>query len=331
MTFTSSKTSSIDEQNSQNKNHNIVRIGTRTSKLALTQVAEVHLLIADHYPQIKVEIIPISTTGDKIQDRNLAEFGGKGLFIKELEEALIENKIDIAIHSAKDVPPVIDNLTEICAFTNRLDPRDCLISKKYNSIAQLPKNAKVGTSSPRRSALILRQRSDLKIVNFRGNVDTRLRKVFDDEIVDATILAISGLERLGKNQLIKSPLTLEEMPPSGGQGALAIQIRKKDQRIFEIISKINHQHTQICIKSERAFLRELEASCNTAVSAFASINNKKLYLKTIIIDQQGQDFYEASGSCKIDLNEAINLGIKLAQKTKKEASELVARIINSNS
>ncbi len=329
MTAISSKISSITEQSSLNKNNSlIIRIGTRTSKLALTQVAEVHLLIADHYPNIKVEIIPISTSGDKIQDRNLAEFGGKGLFIKELEEALLENKIDIAVHSAKDVPPVIDNQTEICAFTQRLDPRDCLISKKYHSIAKLPRNAVIGTSSPRRSALILKQRSDLKIVNFRGNVDTRLRKIFEDEIVDATILAISGLERLGKNQLIKSPLSLEEMPPSGGQGALAIQVRKNDQKIIEIIDKVNHHDTKICIKSERAFLRELGASCTTPVSVYAEIKNKKLHLKTMIIDHDGKSFFETSGSCKADLEEAVKLGAKLALQTKKESSDLLARIVN---
>jgi hydroxymethylbilane synthase len=312
---------------SQNNDTNIIRIGTRTSNLALTQVAEVHLLIADHYPKIKIEIIPITTSGDKIKDRNLAEFGGKGLFIKELEEALLENKIDIAIHSAKDVPPIIDQATEICAFTQRLDPRDCLISKKFSSIDKLPKNAVIGTSSPRRAALILRQRRDLKIVNFRGNVDTRLRKVFDDEIVDATILAVSGLERLAKNQLIKSPLSLEEMPPSGGQGALAIQVRKNDQKIIEIISKINHCDTQICIKSERSFLRELGASCTTPVSVYAEIKNKKLYLKTMIIDYDGKSFYETSGSCKVNLEEAVKLGEKLALQTKKQSSDLLARIV----
>ena len=170
MTAISSKTSSIIEQSSLNKNNSlIIRIGTRTSKLALAQVAEVHLLIANYFSNIKVEIIPISTSGDKIKDCNLAEFGGKGLFIKELEEALLENKIDIAIHSAKDVPPVIDNQTEICAFTQRLDPRDCLISKKYHSIAKIPRNAIIGTSSPRRSALVLKQRSDLIILNLQWN------------------------------------------------------------------------------------------------------------------------------------------------------------------
>ena len=320
--------SSSSEHLSQNNKINIIRIGTRASNLAVAQVAEVHLLIADHYPKIKIEIIPISTSGDKIQDRNLAEFGGKGLFIKELEEALLENNIDIAIHSAKDVPPIIDPATVICAFTQRLDPRDCLISKKFTSIEQLPKNAVIGTSSPRRAALILRQRRDLKIVSFRGNVDTRLRKIFDNKIVDATILAISGLDRLGKKHLIKSPLSLEEMPPSGGQGALAIQVRKNDQKIIEIISKINHHDTQICIKSERSFLRELGASCTTPVSVYAEIKNKKLYLKIMIIDYDGQSFYEAAGSCKVTLEEAVKLGAKLALQTKKQSADLLARIIN---
>lgn len=306
----------------------IIKIGTRTSKLALAQVAEVHLMLDEHFPNLKVEIQTFKTSGDKIQDRSLADIGGKGLFIKELEEALLENKIDIAIHSAKDVPPIIDLQTEIGAFTFRLDPRDCLISKKYSSIAKLPKNAKVGTSSPRRSAFLLRERPDLRIVNFRGNVDTRLKKVFDDEEVDATILAVSGLERLGKNQLLKNILPIEQILPSGGQGSLALQIRNNDSTIKEIVSKINDPNTHICLTAERTFLRELGASCSTPVGVFCEIKNDQAIMKVVIIDYDGQSFYQAQDSCSIDLVKAVKIAEGLAKQVKKEAKDLLKKLIN---
>ena len=207
-----------------------IRLGTRASNLALSQVAEVHLLIADFFPEVKIEVIPIATSGDKIQDKNLAEIGGKGLFIKELEEALINNKIDVAVHSSKDIPPIIHEDTEICAFTKLLDSRDCFVSKKYSSFKKLPKNAIIGTSSTRRKAYILRERPDLKVVNFRGNIDTRLGKIENDE-VDGAILAVAGLMRLGKENKITEIFNVEKMLPSGGQGSLALQIREKDKNL----------------------------------------------------------------------------------------------------
>lgn len=314
-----------------------IRIGTRTSKLALAQVAEVHLLLANHFENLKIEVVPITTSGDKIQDRNLADIGGKGLFIKELEEALLQNKIDIAIHSAKDVPPILHEETVLAAFTQRLDSRDCLISKNFDSIKKLPKGAVVGTSSARRKAILLRMRPDLKIVNFRGNVDTRLRKIDGDE-VDATILAICGLERLGKDHLAgsktscpkgysaKKTIEKNEMLPAGGQGALTIQARKKDSEIIKILEKINDKNTQIAVKCERAFLRELGASCSTPVGVHAEIEKEKLILKTIILDYDGSEVFETKSSGKVEIEEAIKLGVAAAMKTKKEAAKLLEKI-----
>ena len=194
-----------------------IRLGTRASNLALSQVSEIHLLIAEFFPEIKIEVVPILTSGDKIQDKNLAEIGGKGLFIKELEDALINNKIDIAVHSSKDIPPIIHQDTEISAFTKLLDSRDCFVSNKYSSFKKLPKNATIGTSSTRRKAYILKQRPDLKVVNFRGNIDTRLSKIENDE-VDGAILAVAGLLRLGKESKITEVFDIEKILPAGGQG-----------------------------------------------------------------------------------------------------------------
>ena len=309
---------------------NKIRIGTRASNLALAQVAEVHLLLADHLQGREIEIVPITTSGDKIQDRNLADIGGKALFIKELEESLIQGKIDVAIHSAKDVPPTLHEDTYISAFTERLDAHDCLISKNFNSLEELPEGAVIGTSSARRKAILLCLRPDLNIVNFRGNVDTRLTKV-NNEDVDASILASCGLERVGKNHLAKQIISKEIMLPAGGQGALAIQIKKDNQEMFDLFKNINHEKTQICIKSERAFLRELGASCATPVSVHAhfesaSLDSEVVNLETMILDYDGTDVFKTESQSNPNLEDAIKLGTEAAKKTKKEAADLLKKI-----
>ena len=312
---------------------NKIRIGTRTSKLALAQVEEVKYLLSPYLQSLEIEIVRITTSGDQIQDRNLAEIGGKGLFIKELEEALIQNKIDIAVHSAKDVPPFLHEATQLAAFTQRFDARDCLISKNFAAISDLPNGAIVGTSSARRKAILLRLRPDLKIVNFRGNVTTRLVKIENDE-VDATILATCGLERLSHDQTLcpkgyKNKILIEKdvMLPAGGQGALAIQSRKDDQRISEILAKINNRETQICVKAERAFLRGLGASCSTPVAVNAVLKNGKLNLKTLILANDGSEIFATESESEITLEAATELGKKASDKTKKEAEELLKKII----
>lgn len=302
-----------------------LRIGTRTSKLALSQVAEVHLLLADHYPELQIEIVPITTSGDKIQDRNLAEIGGKGLFVKELEDALRQNKIDIAIHSAKDVPPFIHDETELAAFTERLDARDCFVSKKYASLKDLPKGAVVGTSSARRKAILLRLRKDLKVVNFRGNVDTRLSKLENEE-VDAAILAACGMMRLGKEQTVNHAIEKDQMLPAGGQGALAIQIRKNDEKISSMLQKINDEKTRIEVKCERSFLRQLGASCATPVSVHAIIEKGNISLRTAIYDYDGSEIFETKSKAKANLEDAIKLGAEAAQTTQKKAAKLLEKI-----
>ena len=304
-----------------------IRIGTRTSKLALSQVAEVHLLLADHFPDLQVEIIPITTSGDKIQDRNLADIGGKGLFIKELEESLLQDKIDVAIHSAKDVPPLLHEETEIIAFTPRLDARDAFISNKFNNLEQLPKGAVVGTSSSRRKSILLRLRPDLKVINFRGNVDTRLRKV-EEGLADATILAVCGLARIGKEHVIKKTFEKNEMLPAGGQGSLAVQIKKSAKNFAEIFRKINDAETMVAIKCERAFLRELGASCSTPVGVHAEIQNGNLVLRTEILSHDGGEIFETNSSGKAELKDAIELGTAAAKKVKKEANELLQACLN---
>ena len=303
-----------------------IRLGTRASRLALSQVAEIQLLIAENFPNIKIEIVPITTTGDKILDKNLAEIGGKGLFIKELEEALINNKIDIAVHSAKDIPPKINNLTKLSAFTERLDVRDCFVSSKYSSLKKLPKNATIGTSSTRRKAFLLKERPDIKVTNLRGNIDTRINKILENNL-DGAILAVSGLLRLSKENSINEAIEVEKMLPAGGQGALALQTRIIDEELNELLKKINHYETEICVSCERAFLQELEASCSTPVGVYCSVKNKKIQLKTAIIDYDGSQIYETINNSSVDLDSAIKIGIKAGKDTKIKAKELLSRIL----
>lgn len=302
-----------------------IRIGTRASRLALIQVEEASQLLKNYFPSLAIETVPITTSGDKILDRNLAEVGGKGLFIKELEEALVQEKIDIAVHSAKDLTPLLNPKTEISAFTKRFDARDCLVSKKFNSLKDLPKNAIVGTSSARRKAILLRIRPDLKIINFRGNVDTRLSKV-DREEVDASILALCGLARLKKKNIIKEIIEVDTMLPAGGQGALALQVRRGDQKTFDLTRKINHLETETCIKVERAFLFELGASCVTPVAAHAWREGGLLKLSTMILDYDGKEVFTTNSQIEFNSKAVDELGVKAAQKTKKEAFALLVKI-----
>lgn len=311
-----------------------IRIGTRTSKLALAQVAEVSALLSPHLEKYEIEVVPINTSGDKILDRNLAEIGGKGLFVKELEEALLQNKIDLAVHSAKDVPPFLHEETYLVAFTQRFDARDCFISKNFRAISDLPLGAVVGTSSARRKAILLSLRPDLKIVNFRGNVTTRLNKIENDE-VDATILAACGLERLSIKQAVcpkghsdKNFIEKSVMLPAGGQGALAIQMRKGDSKIAEILRNIDHHETRLCVKAERAFLRELGASCSTPVAAHAYVEVGKLILETIILAQDGSEVFATKLEGSATIESALEIGKKAAEKTKNEAADLFKKIIS---
>lgn len=306
-----------------------IKIGTRTSKLALAQTAEVKALLLKNcgIKEEQIEIVAITTSGDKIQDRNLAEIGGKGLFIKELEESLLAKKIDIAIHSAKDVPPLVHESTKIAAFTKRKDARDYFISQKFSSLSNLPNGALVGTSSARRKAILLKLRPDLKIVNFRGNVDTRLAKV-DEGKVDATILALCGLERLQKNITAEKIIGLNVMLPSAGQGCLAIQLRQDDPDLLALAAKLNDEQTQICVEVERKFLRELGASCKTPVSAYCEMENGELNFRTIIFDFDGTKSFATNNSLKIEGKEkdGSQLAALAAKQTKEQAPELLAKI-----
>ncbi len=304
---------------------NKIRIGTRSSKLALAQASEVKEMLIKNLgiSEDQIEIIKLTTSGDKIQDRNLAEIGGKGLFIKELEEALLANKIDLAVHSAKDVPPIINESTIIAAFTKRNDPRDYFISQKYKSLQDLPANATIGTSSARRKAILLGLKKDLDIQNFRGNVDSRISKL-EQGVVDATILALCGLKRIGKIIEDHNIIPLETMLPAAGQGCLAIQVLRNNNIIADLAAKINDPQTRLCVETERRFLRQLGASCKTPVAAYCQVIGDQLDFSTIIFDFNGQETYSTKQVG--DLAKNGELADLAANKTKENAAKLLAKI-----
>jgi len=251
-----------------------IRIGTRGSPLALVQARAVRDALIAAHPRLAdaVEILPIKTTGDLVQDRKLMEIGGKGLFSKEIEEALLDGRVDCAVHSMKDMETWLPDGLAIGAMLPREDARDALFARSGRRIAELPQGAVVGTSSLRRQAQLLALRPDLKILSLRGNVETRLRKLAAGE-VDATLLAVAGLKRLGLLDKATAILDEAEMLPAVGQGAIGIEIRAADERMGGLLQPLDHCPTTLCVTAERACLAELDGSCHTPIAAHASLTD----------------------------------------------------------
>lgn len=289
-----------------------IRIGTRKSHLALIQTNLVIDRIKDFFPDIECQIIPIITTGDMITDKNLYDIGGKALFLKELEEQLLDNKIDIAVHSLKDVPGILPEGLFIASVLERSDPRDCFVSFKYKSIDELPKGAIVGTSSVRRKVLLKKMRPDLELVQFRGNINTRLQKLKDGQ-ADATILAAAGLKRAGLfDASYCSLIDVDKILPAAGQGIIALEIRDDNKDMLDICKKINHLPTWQISEAERGLLSYLDASCRTPLSAYAEFDEfGKIRGRYMMSDIDGTDvrYHEEFG----DAPSASNMGINAAK------------------
>jgi hydroxymethylbilane synthase len=271
-----------------------IRIGTRGSKLALAQSYELRdrLMAAHGFGEGDFEITIIKTTGDLITDKPLSEFGGKGLFTKEIEEALIASEIDVAVHSMKDVPTVLPKGLQINCLLPREDVRDAFISRKYKALSELPRGATFGTSSLRRQAQIKRLRPDLRIIPFRGNVPTRLQKL-DDGVADATLLAYAGLKRLGLEGEVTALMEAEDMLPAIAQGAIGIEKRIGDERIAELLAPLHDKTTSLCVAAERAFLAELDGSCRTPIAGLATVEDGKLHFRGEILLPDGSRSYAA--------------------------------------
>lgn len=297
--------------------HNIIRIGTRGSPLALKQAHEVReQLIKNHDLKLEnFEIVIIKTTGDRIVDRPLSTIGGKGLFTKEIEEALIEKKIDIAVHSMKDMPTKQPENLIIDCFLKREDPRDVFISNKLDALSQVNNNTIVGTSSLRRKAQILNLIPTIKVVEFRGNVQTRLKKL-DAGIADCTFLAMAGLKRLGLSLLISKPIPITTMLPAVAQGIIGIERRIEDQGIETLLKKINHKPTTQMANAERAMLKILDGSCETPIAGLALIDKNRMTLKGEVLRVDGTEKMcsEATG----DVSNAVDLGKKVGNLLKRK-------------
>ena len=266
-----------------------LRIGTRGSPLALAQAHEVRarLMAAHGLPETAFEIVVIKTAGDRILDRPLAEVGGKGLFTKEIEDALLANEIDLAVHSMKDMQTELSEGLVIGATLPREDVRDAFISLAYGSLAELPRGAVVGTSSLRRQAQVKRLRPDLEVVGFRGNVQTRLKKL-QDGVAMATFLACAGLNRLGLADRIARAVPVDEMLPAVAQAAIGIEIRAGDTKTKSLIAPLDHADTGVCVAAERAFLKRLEGSCRTPIGGLATHDGDRIRFRGEILTPDGR-------------------------------------------
>ena len=290
---------------------NQIIIGTRGSKLALWQADYIEQRLREEYPGLSVTQKRVTTKGDRILDVPLAKIGGKGLFTKELEEEMLSGGIDLAVHSLKDMPAKVPDGLVIAAVTKRLDPGDALVSNRFSSFEELPKGARVGTSSLRRRAQLLCARPDLEMLDLRGNVNTRLRKLDEGEYA-AIGLAVAGLKRLGFADRIRQVLPREMVLPAVGQGALAIETREDDKETRDMLAFLRDDDTICCTEAERSFLARVEGGCQVPVGVYATAEGDGLKVEAVIASLDGQRFYR--GDVNGTRKDAAKLGENLAEK-----------------
>ncbi|GAB6390063.1 hydroxymethylbilane synthase [Stutzerimonas marianensis] len=287
-----------------------IRIATRKSALALWQAEYVKARLEAAHPEVRVSLVPMVSRGDKLLDAPLAKIGGKGLFVKELETALLENEADIAVHSMKDVPMEFPEGLGLYCICEREDPRDAFVSNRYENLAALPAGAVVGTSSLRRQAQLLARRPDLKIQFLRGNVNTRLAKLDAGEY-DAIILAAAGLIRLGFGERIRASMGVEESLPAGGQGAVGIECRTSDTELQQLLQCMNDADTAVRVSAERALNRHLNGGCQVPIACYAVLENDELWLRGLVGQPDGSQLLRAEG--RAPAAEAQALGVRIAE------------------
>jgi len=292
-----------------------IRIGTRKSKLAMAQTMWVAEKIKEAFPEVEIEIVKITTKGDKILSSPLSKIGDKGLFTKEIEEAMLRNEIDMAVHSLKDVPSVLPDGLELVAFSEREDPRDALICRSSWTLFTIPEGAVVGTSSLRRKALLKHYRKDLVVKDLRGNVDTRLKKLKEGQF-DCIILAYAGLKRLGLESEPCEVISEDVFIPSVSQGILGIEARKDDEEIRNVVRKaVNCETSEICAVLERSFLRTLEGGCQVPMGCFSKIVDGKIKVSAFVSDLEGKKFLRVDKIFpKAGVKEAETYGIEVAEE-----------------
>lgn len=288
-----------------------IKIGSRDSELALTQANMVIEALKREFPNYEYEIVKIKTKGDKILNVTLDKIGGKGLFVKEIQWALMDKTVDLAVHSMKDMPGETPEELVLAAITKREDPRDVLVSEKNYSLEDLPKNAKIGSSSLRRKSQLSALREDIRLVDIRGNLGTRLGKMKSEKL-DGIILAAAGLKRLKHDTKNYYFFNIEEYTPAVGQGALGCEVRKDDGEILSMMDKLNHVDTYNCVMAEREFLKKLEGGCHIPIGAYAEKIGEKIKITGMVASPDGSKIIRES--MEGDFNDYINLGNKIGEK-----------------
>lgn len=301
-----------------------IRIATRKSALALWQVEYVKARLEAAHPDLTVSLVPMVSRGDKLLDAPLAKIGGKGLFVKELETALLENEADIAVHSMKDVPMEFPAGLGLYCICEREDPRDAFVSNTYDSLDALPAGAVVGTSSLRRQAQLLARRPDLKIQFLRGNVNTRLAKLDAGEY-DAIILAAAGLIRLGFGERIRSSIGVDESLPAGGQGAVGIECRSADSEVHELLACLNDSATATRVTAERALNKRLNGGCQVPIACYAVLEGEQLWLRGLVGQPDGSLLLRAEG--RAPAAEAEALGVRVAEDLLAQGAERILQAV----
>ncbi|ARU90349.1 hydroxymethylbilane synthase [Pseudomonas sp. M30-35] len=301
-----------------------IRIATRKSALALWQAEHVKARLEQAHPGLVVSLVPMVSRGDKLLDAPLAKIGGKGLFVKELETALLENQADIAVHSMKDVPMDFPEGLGLYCICEREDPRDAFVSNTFDSLAALPAGSIVGTSSLRRQAQLLARRPDLTINFLRGNVNTRLAKLDAGEY-DAIILAAAGLIRLGFGERIRDSISVEDSLPAGGQGAVGIECRSADAEIHALLEPLNHRETAVRVTAERALNKRLNGGCQVPIACYAIIEGEQLWLRGLVGQPDGGLLLSAQS--RAPLAEAEALGIAVAEDLLGQGAEAILEAV----
>ncbi|RPI15217.1 MAG: hydroxymethylbilane synthase [Ignavibacteriae bacterium] len=301
-------------------------IGTRGSELALWQTNWVKAELEKHYPELSVKVEIIKTTGDKILDVSLSKIGDKGLFTKEIENALLDKKIDLAVHSLKDLPTVLPRGLQIGAVSERIDQRDAFISYKYKSLDELPDNASVATGSLRRKSQLLNYKPLLNIIDIRGNLQTRFKK-FEENGYDAMILAYAGVKRLGMDEKITQVIPVELMLPAVSQGVMAVEIREGDDDILELLSVINNKTSEIETSAERSMLNALQGGCQVPIGVYSYISDGKLIIEGMVASIDGRKMLR--DKIEGDASESVALGKKLAEKLKAQGAEEILTAIRN--
>ncbi|WP_271104475.1 hydroxymethylbilane synthase [Pseudomonas tohonis] len=301
-----------------------IRIATRKSALALWQAEFVKTSLEKAHPGLKVSLVPMVSRGDKLLDAPLAKIGGKGLFVKELETALLENEADIAVHSMKDVPMDFPDGLGLFCICEREDPRDAFVSNTFESLDALPAGAVVGTSSLRRQAQLLARRPDLKIQFLRGNVNTRLAKLDAGEY-DAIILAAAGLIRLGFQERIRSSISVDDSLPAGGQGAVGIECRTADTEIHALLAPLHHRDTAMRVTAERALNKRLNGGCQVPIACYAILEDDQLWLRGLVGQPDGGTLLRAESRALA--SDAESLGVRVAEDLLGQGAEAILQAV----